>query len=475
MRVLLIPAPMMDYIDDAGTLAPIAMDRNRTSPPLGVYWLTAILRHAGHEVDMLDLIAAGRLDPAEIATRAGAVDLVGVSANSLSWPSAKRVIAAVKDAHPDLPVVLGGLHGTHYPAHVFAVTAVDYIVRGEGEQPFLALLDALSGRGSLDAVPSLCRRSAEGPIFRDPATMLSVPALEDLPDPAYDLLPWGVYESLSVESARGCRFNCTFCSTKFRGSWRGIGADTFVARLERMAPYLARTTHQVFSFVDDLYTYDNDRVCEITRALETRGLEVKATIDARATDVVQGGVADALAPITNHMLIGAECGYDEGLRRIKKGCTTKILQDAARRLQDAGIAHETVFSFIIGFPFETHGDCMRTIEFASSLMVRYGVRIYLQWFNTIPGSKIWDGLAADGALDIGMYDDFGFFTNRDLWKAGVKISDEEIQDLCKIVYNINTVLLFTNRRLDVMQFSPPDWLWLGDATTRFPSHGYLAH
>lgn len=471
MRVLLIPAPLLDYTD--GHLGPIAMDRARTSPPLGIYWLAAILRQSGHTVDILDLIALGRLDEAAIAARAGRADLVGVSANSLSWPAARLVIAAIKRAHPDLPVVLGGLHGTHYPEHVFAASAVDFIVRGEGEQPLLSLIDALSGRGDVADVGSLCRRTGDGFCLKPPQNLLSVAELENLPDPAYDLLPSGVYETLSVESARGCRFNCTFCSTKFRGSWRAICADAFVNRLERLQPYLGRTKHGIFSFVDDLYTLDVDRVAEVTRILSERGISLKATIDARATDVVRGEVAEALAPITNHMLIGAECGYDEGLRRIRKGCSTKILEQAAARLKEAGVAQETVFSFIIGFPFETHDDCRKTIEFASSLMVRYGVRIYLQWFNTIPGSKIWDELAAEGALDIGMYDDFGFFQNHHLWKAGVRLSEEEIRDLCQIVYNINTVLLFTNRRPDVMQFSPPDWLWLSEATAQFPSHGYL--
>ena len=461
----------MDRTD--GGLGPIAMDRARTSPPLGIYWLASILRQKGHAVDILDLIALGRLDDREVVDRAGQADLVGVSANSLSWPAARVVIQAVKRAHPDLPIVLGGLHGTHYPEHVFAVSDVDFIVRGEGERPLLSLIDALTGHGTVDAVPSLCRRSDDQPVIKPVAGMLTVDDLEALPDPAYDLLPAGVYETLSVESARGCRFSCTFCSTKFRGSWRGICAETFVGRLERLQGYLGHTKHQVFSFVDDLYTYDIDRVPEITRMLASHGLAIKATIDARATDVIRGNVAEALAPITNHMLIGAECGYDEGLRTIRKGCTTGILEDAAARLKEVGIAGETVFSFIIGFPFETREDCMRTIEFASSLMTRYGVRIYLQWFNTIPGSKIWDGLAEQGDLDIGMYDDFGFFTNRHLWKAGVRLSDAEIQDLCQIVYNINTVLLFANRRMDVMQFSPPEWLWLSDATAQFPSHGYL--
>ncbi|WP_140795235.1 B12-binding domain-containing radical SAM protein [Myxococcus xanthus] len=207
----------------------------------------------------------------------------------------------------------------------------------------------------------------------------------------------------SAESARGCKFKCTFCSTRFLGSWRGVSAGNFVDRLERLQPYLKRTRYKVFSIIDDLYTLDIQRVADVTRELKRRGMKIQATLDARATDVIRGEVCEALAPITNDMLIGAECGYDEGLKKIAKGCTTKVLERAAAMLQEVGLSHKCVCSFVIGFPFETREDCLRTIEFASKLLVKYNVRVYLQWYNTIPGSAIWEELAGKGLVSIGLF------------------------------------------------------------------------
>ena len=455
-----------------GELVSIAMDRIKSSPPLGVYWLGGVLREAGHEIDILDLIATGRIDVPLILERAAKAELVGISCNTMNWPTARVVVEHIKTAYPDLIVLIGGIHPSSYGEHVLSACSADFIIRGEGEIPLLRFIEELEGKRNFDSIPGLGYRKDGGVIICPNLGLASLDAVEALPDPAYDLLPDGVYETLSVESARGCKFKCTFCSTKFLGSWRGVSARNFVDRIERLAPYLRRTRYGVFSIVDDLYTSDIQRVVEITRLLNERGLDIKATLDARATDVIRGQVAEALVPITNHMLIGAECGYDEGLRKVRKGCTTKVLEQTAALLKSVGLSPHVVFSFVIGFPFENREDCVKTIEFAANLLIKYNVRIYLQWYNTIPGSVIWDELASEGLLDIGMYDDFGFFSNEYLFRAGVQLPLHHIQELSETIQSINTMLLFTQPADDIIQFAAPEWLWHKE-TVNFPSHGVL--
>jgi anaerobic magnesium-protoporphyrin IX monomethyl ester cyclase len=459
MKILLIAVPLMDRID--GELIPIAMDRVRNSPPLGVYWLAGVLRQRNYQVEVLDLIALGRIDEAPILKKAASSNLVGVSANSLNWPTARLVVNKIKTEYPDLPVVLGGIHPTQYPEHVFASSAVDFIIRGEGEAPLVKLVETLRAkkrRPAFNEIPGLCWRDREGVNIQASPEPLTIPILEELPIPAYDQLPHGVYETLSIESSRGCKYSCAFCATKFRGSWRGISAECFINRIEMLLPYLNRTRFNIFSFIDDLYTLDLERVIKITKLIEARKINIQATIDARATDIVRPGVIDSLLPITNQMLIGAECGYDTGLKRINKCLTINILEKAASMLHASGLAPNTVFSFVIGFPFENKDDCLRTIEFASNLMIKYKVRIYLQWFNTIPGSALWDDLVSQGLLDISMYDDFGFFTNKHLFHAGVKLTTAEIIELSEIIRNLNKVMLFANPNHDLLQFAPPQWI-----------------
>lgn len=471
MRVLLIAVPLMEWVN--GHLYPISMDRIRSTPPLGVYWLAGVLRQHGHSAEVLDLIALGTIDRKLVLERAGQADVVGISCNTLNWPTARMVTELVKGAYPDLPVILGGIHPSGYPDHVLNRSSADYIVQGEGEVPLVRLINALSKGERPIGIPGVGYRTDEGSVelIRNDG-LATVEDVESLPDPAYDQLPAGVYESLSIESARGCKFRCTFCSTKFLGSWRGVSAENFVDRIERLAPHLSKTRYGVFSIIDDLYTLNIRRVAEITNLLKSRGIRIEATLDARATDVIRGEVVEALAPITNHMLIGAECGYNEGLRQIAKGCTVEVLEKAAAMLHAAGFSHRVVFSFVIGFPFETRADCEKTIRFATKLLTRYNVRVYLQWYNAIPGSKIWSELRDRGLVDIWMYDDFGFFSNKYLFCAGVHLSKQDIKELSDIIRSINTMLLFTQPADDIIQFAPPEWLF-HESTLDFPSHGVL--
>jgi len=468
MRVLLIAVPLVDRIGQR--LVPIAMDRYKTSPPLGIYLLAAIAREAGHDVQVLDLIAHGSLDLQRAIDAAGRCDVVGVSANSLNWPSARMVVDAVKEAFPRLPAVMGGIHPTSFPDHVLRHSKADYLICGEGDHALPSLLAALAGRIPLRDVPGLAWIE-DGFLHCNPNPALGIDEISALPDPAYDLLPGDCYESLSVESSRGCRFSCTFCSTRFRGSWRALPADLFVGRLERLQPQVDRTIYKAFSFIDDLFTFDAQRVIDIARRIDERAMDVWATLDARVTDIIKPGVAHAIEPMVSQMLVGAECGYNEGLKAIRKGASVEIIERAAAVLHDIGLAPRTVFSFIIGFPFETADDCRRTIEFATGLLQRYNVRIYLQWFNAIPGSELWDALVADGDLDIAMYDEFGFLTNERIFRTGIRLPLDDIRELSATVRSLNMLLFLTRPAADVLQFAQPDWL--NAPTLDLPSKGIL--
>ena len=209
MRVVLLAPPLMDHID--GLLLPIAMDAVRACPPYGVYLLARILQQDGHQVTVLDLIAQGSIEldghwPAIVGA-----DLVGISTTSLSWPTARRCIQAVRKFRPDVPIVLGGIHATMFDRYLLANTTANYCVRGEGEVALRLLCRALQYGGDLAAVPNLTVRLANGAIQRTAiAPLLSAEAIAGGPLPDYTQVPLGVYNGLGIESSRGCPFDCIF-------------------------------------------------------------------------------------------------------------------------------------------------------------------------------------------------------------------------------------------------------------------------
>jgi anaerobic magnesium-protoporphyrin IX monomethyl ester cyclase len=98
MKVLLAIPPIVDYSNSRswGELVTIAQDSFRECPPCGVYMLASILRQSGDEVVVADLIALGS-DKIDLYERdIEDCSLIGISATSLSWPTAYSVIRQIR-------------------------------------------------------------------------------------------------------------------------------------------------------------------------------------------------------------------------------------------------------------------------------------------------------------------------------------------------------------------------------------------
>jgi anaerobic magnesium-protoporphyrin IX monomethyl ester cyclase len=431
MKVTLIAPPIMDRVGPK--VHSIAQDATRNCPPYGLYLLASILRNAGHEVSLLDLIALGTNNISAFRKLLSNSDLVGLTATSLSWPTALDVIRQIRATSLDLPIVLGGIHPTIFDIYLLERFPIQYVIRGEAEYALPALCKAIESKRGIDAVPNLSRKARDGKVVRNAvAPLLSVDEIGRQPLPAFDLMPKGIYQSLSMESSRGCAFDCSFCSTSYRQSWRCIPPRVFVERVMRALPYVPKTVSRTINIVDDEFAINTKRATAIGRLLAAANVQVQFTYDVRARDLLDQEFTEAIAPFTNNFLVGAECGYDEGLKRIGKETTCAQLEGAARRLYECGMAERGNFSFILGLPWERKQEIEKTITFASHLYSEYGVKILLQSYCLIPGSRLWQNLRERFVVSEAMYDEYGFFRNLHFWYSSQQLSPPEaweVEDL----------------------------------------------
>ncbi len=440
-----------------GTPRPIAMDAIRECPPYGIFLLQAVLRSAGHEAVVADLIADGSNCIKPYEQHLADCGLVGVAATSMSWPTAAEVITQVRQVRPDVPIVLGGIHPTMFDYYLLQAFPVNYVVRGEGEVALVKLCEALERKQSASDVPNLSWKDAEGAVIRNPiGPKITKEELGLFPVPDFGQLPMKLYKGLSIESSRGCAFDCSFCSTSYRRTWRGMPAEIFVDRLEQMLAHVARTELEMIHIIDDEFSLNPRRAIEITSMLRSRGLGPRFVYDSRATDILFPGFIPSIAEYTAQFLIGAECGYDEGLKRVGKGTTTKILEDAASLLQREGLADKADFSFVLGMPWETAEEVRKTCRFAAHLYATYGVRILLQWYCQIPGSRLWEADRAAALVNEAMYDDYGFFRNLYLFRSGVKLSPSDIWDLSYSVTALQRLAEFRNPEKIMVEYGHPE-------------------
>jgi radical SAM superfamily enzyme YgiQ (UPF0313 family) len=424
---------VLDY--DYKGLVPVGYDASRECPPYGTYLLASLLRSHGYSVSILDFIAAGSINGNDWHKSISDCDLLGISATTLSWPAAKKFALDAKRNKPDLPIVLGGVHGSLFPEYILATSEIDFVICGEAEDSLPALCRALSHSTDLDKIPGLVWKDKAGIIHSGPKNVrLNSDQLSSGLIPDYRDLPEGRYKGLSIESSRGCPFNCSFCSATYRSCWMTYHPTQFVDNVEQMLPFLNKTKLGFFYIVDDEFTNDHKRCIAIANELRKRNISAKFTFDARANDLLHEPFLDSFQEYTKQLLVGAECGYDEGLRRIGKGTNTGNIEAAAKLLAKYGLAQNTDFSFIIGLPWETQEQVMTTIDFANRLLCEYGVRILLQWYLQMPGARLWADYRNKELVHEAMYDKVGFFRNLYLFRLGNQLSPTEMWDISQSIH-----------------------------------------
>lgn len=455
MKISLIAPPLMDYTN--GVLQPISMDQVRTCPPYGIYYLGTILRGLGHTVAIIDLVAQGSLDLSHYWSILTDSSLIGIGCSSLSWPTARTLITNIRQFLPSTPIVLGGIHPTMFDHYLLNTSGATFVIRGEGERALPQLCEFLTGQRNIRTVANLTYRNVTGRLERtEVVTKLTPEELTRFPVPDYRGIPNARYTGLAIESSRGCPFDCAFCSTSYRRSWRAIPASNFVDRLEQILPYTQLTTHGLVQIIDDEFTVKTDRVINIFNILNERQLKPKLVFDARATDLIKPHLVESMAPYLQQMLIGAECGYNEGLERVGKGVTTQQLEQAASLLREHNLAARADYSFVIGFPWETKEEVLKTVEFAFMLNAKYGARVLLQWYCQIPGSRLWDEQRKKQTIHEAQYDEYGFFRNHYLFRTGVMLLPRDIIEIHSKISQMSAISGMSPSGLPMIMSSVPE-------------------
>ncbi len=428
----------------------------RPDGSLGLLYLAGALRKVGVEVDILDASVGGPEDLlnstfyrrvlqsnglvrigmsveriGEFISRGG-YDIVGVNSNfTPQTKMALEVARAAKEVGNDILVMAGGVNARNLPEKFFKSGMVDLICSTEGEGVIVKAVQNWSKGISLRGIP--------GTIFSDNGNITHIPLvpdpvltnLDNLPFPAWDLLPFEKYEKISaphgdpsvqkdaryapVMTSRGCPFECVFChiSKEKEGSSGNIGSLRLKSTdrvLEEIRILQSLGVKRLF-FEDDSLLAKKSRVRLIFEKVASMGLSIANVNGVNLVHFLVKSGRNSYRIDKDYLIMLKEAGFDcivfpvesASQRVLDKYATGKLNHQNIDVLELVGMANEvgiaSPINIMMGFPDETEAEIMSSIELGKKLVVA-GAR-YVTYFIPIPfpGSRLFDIAMREGHLE----------------------------------------------------------------------------
>lgn len=352
---------------------PVLRPNQRLAPSLTTATLSCVLRRSGHDFEVFPLedVWANSREPSWTH-----VDVVALSTTFIcNFPTLKRAIHWVRRRFPRAILILGGqFSNIKYQLIMHEIRGVDYIVRGDGEVAFPALLEALDRGGDVSHIPNL--------VFRDYArndvrcTELQYIDLDVYPSPSFD----GPCQEVTYESMRGCPYSCKFCSYPAASpQWRFKSVAKII---DDWKQYANDNGARIIRAMDSTFTVPRGRFRRLLEELPRLGVAWSAY--ARADHITSPDIVSGLeAAGCQELSFGFESMSDASLMRMQKGATAANNYQAADVLRGSAIDYRV--SFIIGYPGETPRDYEQTHRFlVDSFDGRFLLNVFSLTDETMP-------------------------------------------------------------------------------------------
>lgn len=431
--------------------------RTDVSPPLGLMYLSAVLKLARADtvtqIHNMKLENTSCLELAKLAMDF-APDLIGLSVLSASSNVLPKAVLALKDALPDVPIVLGGPHASAVGVQAFNEAPIDFLVQGEGEEALVQLIESLEGGAPRLRDPFAFQASTEDPmfsLFRDVEGLCfpsggnlvkkpyarKIENIEALPYPDWgaidfseyaknqSMAPMGFRRYANVMTSRGCPFRCIYCHDHLGKSFRARSPSLVVDEIEIL---YREYNIKHFEIIDDIFNFNKKRTIEICNEIKRRKLKIRIAFpNGLRGDLLDEEVIDALAEAGTHFIsFAVETATPRLQKLVRKHNRLEIL----KKNIDYAVS-KRIFSygfFMLGFPTETREEMAATIEFACSSKLNAASFFIVTPFG---GTELFHRLADQpGKRDV-LFNDYDFESG----KANCsELSYEELMSIHRQAY-----------------------------------------
>src|SRR3989339_1797437 len=338
--------------------------------PLGIAYLAAACRKAGHEVKIYNQDVYHF--PEEHLTHfldKEHFDVVGIGviAGYYQYRKLLKRSPAINESKNRPFYIIGGHGPAPEPEFFLKKTKADAVVIGEGEITVIELLKALEDKKDLSGVAGLAYMEKGKCVRTEPRALIQ--NVDEIPFPAWDMFPMDHYALLReaniknndrcmlVLSGRGCTFKCNFCYRLTEG-YRARSLESIVEEIRVLQrDYLI----SYVDFQDELLMSSVQHIEELCEGFLRAGLKFKWFCNGRLNyarpDLLQR-MKRAGCVFINY---GIESLDEKALRAMNKALTVKQITGGVENTLAAGISPG--LNIIFGNIGETEESLKLGVEF----------------------------------------------------------------------------------------------------------------
>jgi hopanoid C-3 methylase HpnR len=305
--------------------------------PVGLELVAAAVLQAGHDVRVLDLQVFKHKDLLR-ELREWKPDAVGFSLNYLAnIPEVVDLSKEVRGLHPECFVFAGG-HSASFTAEeimTHAEGSMDCVVRGEGEEITPRLLEkAALDRDRIHELPGIVSAQGCGP----PPVMIE--SLDRLAPARHLMRRRGKYfigelePCASIEFARGCPWDCSFCS-----AWTFYGRSYRKVSPEKAVEDLSRIREPNAFIVDDVAFIHPEHGLAIAEAIDKGNIRKRYYLETRGDVLLRNKEVFRYWKKLGleYIFLGLEAIDEEGLKAHRKRVTLSKNFEALEFARSLGI------------------------------------------------------------------------------------------------------------------------------------------
>ncbi|MGI6710294.1 MAG: DUF4080 domain-containing protein [Bacilli bacterium] len=299
-------------------------------------------------------------------------DLLGFSVYIWNVEKVKELLPNLKN----YSILLGGPEVTYSSEYFLLDYGVSYIIKGEGEESFNFLVDAIINKKPLNEVPNLYYKILNKAFF----SFDKKPDISKIKH-SHNLNKDFKNRIAYIESSRGCYFNCSYCMASTDKPVRFFSLE----KLKEEISFLLKEKVKIIKFLDRSFNVNAEYTLAILNYIKANDNNHTTFQFEVIGDYINQDMIKLLKTFRSDMLrfeIGIQSLNKKTLKEIDRIQNNKLLLRTLKELNSFMITH---LDLIAGLPYENLKSFKKTFN---KTFLTFPKELQLGFLKELKGTKI---------------------------------------------------------------------------------------